>query len=149
MGLSSDWPDDVRFVTATSEVRVKTVDARRVLAVRAIARGCGVQPSAGGAAAAGDSDGPSDVLSEALGDRWHQPYRAPLVPGLSEALTLKHPSLLGVCLSGSGPTVAALCTGDTAGVEEALTGIYSRLGLACRVRTLAAHNGPPRAIEQS
>jgi homoserine kinase len=149
VGLSSDWPDDVRFVTATPEVRVKTVDARRVLPSELSLADAVFNLQRVALLLQAIRTGRLDVLSEALGDRWHQPYRAPLVPGLSEALTLKHPSLLGVCLSGSGPTVAALCTGETASVEEALTGIYSRLGLACRVRTLAAHNGPPRAIEQS
>ena len=88
-------------------------------------------------------------MSEALADRWHQPHRAAIVPGLSEALALTHPNLLGVCLSGSGPTVAALCSGDTVGVEDALKAVYARLGLSCRVRTLAAHNGPFRVIERS
>ncbi len=149
VGLSSDWPDDVRFVTATPDVRVKTADARRVLPSELSLADAVFNLQRVALLLQAIRTGRLDVLSEALGDRWHQPYRAPLVPGLSEALTLRHPSLLGVCLSGSGPTVAALCTGETAGVEEALTGIYSRLGLACRVRTLAAHNGPPRAIEQS
>ena len=61
-----------------------------------------------------------ELLREALRDRWHQPYRAALVPGLAEALALEHPDLLGVCLSGSGPTVVALVTGETAGIEQAL-----------------------------
>ena len=65
-----------------------------------------------------------ELLREALRDRWHQPYRAPLVPGLPEALALEHPDLAGVCLSGSGPTVVALAAGDTAGIEQALADIY-------------------------
>ena len=67
------------------------------------------------------------LLREALRDKWHQPYRARLVPGLAEALALDHPDLLGVCLSGSGPTVVALVAGETAGVEQCLAAIYARL----------------------
>jgi homoserine kinase len=149
VGLSSPWPDDVQFVTATPDVRVKTADARRVLPSELSRADAVFNLQRVALLLQAIRTGRTDVLSEALADRWHQPHRAPLVPGLSEALALKHPNLLGVCLSGSGPTVAALCTGDTAGVEDALTGIYSRLGLACRVRTLAAHNGTPRFIERS
>ena len=149
VGLSSPWPDDVRFVTATPDVRVKTADARRVLPAELSRADAVFNLQRVALLLQAIRTGRTDVLSEALADRWHQPYRAPLVPGLSEALALKHPNLLGVCLSGSGPTVAALCTGDSAGVEDALTGIYSRLGLSCRVRRLAAHNGAPRFIERS
>jgi homoserine kinase len=41
----------------------------------------------------------------ALDDRFHQPYRAPLVPGLDEILKLRAPGLLGCVLSGAGPSI--------------------------------------------
>ncbi len=41
----------------------------------------------------------------ALEDRFHQPYRAPLVPGLGEILKLRAPGLLGCALSGAGPSI--------------------------------------------
>ncbi len=41
----------------------------------------------------------------ALEDRFHQPYREPLVPGLSEILRLRAPGLLGCALSGAGPSI--------------------------------------------
>ena len=48
------------------------------------------------------------LLREAMRDRWHQPARARYVPGLPEALALDHPAVLGVCLSGAGPSIAML-----------------------------------------
>lgn len=41
----------------------------------------------------------------ALDDRFHQPYRAPLVPGLDAILKLRAPGLLGCALSGAGPSI--------------------------------------------
>ncbi|HTS24892.1 MAG TPA: homoserine kinase [Bryobacteraceae bacterium] len=41
----------------------------------------------------------------ALEDRFHQPYRVPLVPGLDEILKLRAPGLLGCVLSGAGPSI--------------------------------------------
>ena len=41
----------------------------------------------------------------ALEDRFHQPYRVPLVPGLNEILKLRAPGLLGCVLSGAGPSI--------------------------------------------
>jgi homoserine kinase len=44
-------------------------------------------------------------FAASLGDRLHQPYRAALVPGLTEILALRSPGLLGCALSGAGPSV--------------------------------------------
>jgi homoserine kinase len=41
----------------------------------------------------------------AIEDRFHQPYREALVPGLHEILRLRAPGLLGCALSGAGPSI--------------------------------------------
>jgi len=138
---SVPWPTRVRFVVAIPEARVRTPDARRVLP-ETISREDAIFNLQRVALLlqAVQFDRP-ELLREALRDRWHQPYRAALVPGLAEALALEHPNLAGVCLSGSGPTVAALVTGETTGIEQALQAIYARLDVPCQIRVLSAHNG--------
>jgi homoserine kinase len=79
------------------------------------------------------------TIREALRDRWHQSYRACLVPGLAEALAMEHPQLRGVCLSGSGPAVLALATGAFEEIERRMSNIYAGLRIPCTVRTIAAH----------
>ena len=143
LAVSNPWPDAVRLVAATPDVRVKTPEARRVLPETLSRADAIFNLQRATLLVAGLGAGRLDVLREALQDRWHQPFRAPLVPGLPEALRLEAPGLLGVCLSGSGPTIVGLCEGDTASVERALAGVYRALGLACQIRVLAAHNGPP------
>lgn len=51
------------------------------------------------------AQGRLDLLASAMQDRMHQPYRAPLVPGLAEMLAeaTAH-GALGAALSGAGPT---------------------------------------------
>lgn len=49
--------------------------------------------------------GSAGAFPAALEDRLHQPYRAPLVPGLEEILKLRAPGLLGCALSGAGPSI--------------------------------------------
>ncbi|MES1262236.1 MAG: homoserine kinase [Acidobacteriota bacterium] len=49
--------------------------------------------------------GDKTAFPTALEDRLHQPFRAQLVPGLSEILQLRAPGLLGCTLSGAGPAV--------------------------------------------
>lgn len=56
----------------------------------------------------GDGSRALDSLQpELFHDRIHQPYRVPTVPGLAECLEVRHPDLLGVCLSGSGSAALA------------------------------------------
>jgi homoserine kinase len=49
--------------------------------------------------------GTISAFPTALEDRYHQSYRAPLVPGLEEILKLRAPGLLGCALSGAGPSI--------------------------------------------
>jgi homoserine kinase len=83
--------------------------------------------------------GQYEDLREALADRWHQPTRQTFVPGLPEALALDHPAILGVCLSGSGPSIAVLAADRHPEAASALGDIYKRLGVAYTIRTLSAH----------
>lgn len=52
--------------------------------------------------------GATSAFPAALEDRFHQPYRAALVPGLADILKLRAPGLLGCALSGAGPSVLVL-----------------------------------------
>jgi homoserine kinase len=49
--------------------------------------------------------GSTAAFPTALEDRFHQPYRASLVPGLADILKLRAPGLLGCALSGAGPSI--------------------------------------------
>jgi len=49
--------------------------------------------------------GTASAFPAALEDRFHQPYRETLVPGLHEILKLRAPGLLGCALSGAGPSI--------------------------------------------
>lgn len=133
------WPPALQFVIATPAAEVETPVARRVLPdaypradaifnVQRVALFLHALQS-----------GRYDELREALRDRWHQPYRLSLVPGLAEALALDHQDLLGVCLSGSGPSVVAIAERHFDVIERLLANVYRNLGLACRVRTVPAH----------
>jgi len=65
------------------------------------------------------------LLREAMKDRIHQPYRAKLIPGLEEILELKVDGLLGIALSGAGPTVFAFVEPELAShVGAAIVGKY-------------------------
>lgn len=66
-------------------------------------------------------------------DKIHQPYRAPLIPGLSQILSSLSPSthkgLCGICLSGAGPTILALATENFEGIATTILEFFAKEGV--------------------
>ena len=74
--------------------------------------------------------GTASAFPTALEDRFHQPYRVPLVPGLGEILKLRAPGLLGCALSGAGPSILVFYE----------RGYESVCDLVCQVFRLHGHD---------
>ncbi len=81
--------------------------------------------------------GDKRALRVASGDRVHQPYRAPLVPGFDEILGFKLPGLLSVALSGAGPSVLALIEGNGPAIGAAMRDAFAREGIESDIFELA------------
>lgn len=89
------------------------------------------------AALADPAGGNSALFREAMRDRLHQPYRARLIPGLEDILQLRDlPGLLGVALSGAGPSVVAFCSGHAEEVGEAMVACFRAKNIAAHARRL-------------
>ncbi|KAK6458823.1 homoserine kinase [Scheffersomyces xylosifermentans] len=80
------------------------------------------------------------LIYEAMKDRVHQPYRSGLIPGLQKVLASvtpdTHPGLCGICLSGAGPTILCLATGDFDSIAETVIGIFNKAGVECSWKLL-------------
>lgn len=79
------------------------------------------------------STGTVSAFPTALEDRFHQPYRARLVPGLEEILKLRAPGLLGCALSGAGPSVLVLYERGSEDVAGLVSQIFQLHGHASEV----------------
>jgi homoserine kinase len=84
--------------------------------------------------------GRADIHPLLFEDRWHQPYRATLVPGLLEVLALKHPDLLGVCLSGAGPSILAIVRSNGAAIGELIRETLARSSVEAQHQILKPDN---------
>src|SRR6187399_656426 len=133
------WPDDLRFIIGTPEAELETAFARKVLPPQIPMRDAVFNLQRALLLVRALETGQYGDLREALRDRWHQPARQQFVPGFAEALALDDPSVLGVYLSGAGPSIAMLATDRHAEAASLLAGIYARLGVGCTIRTLSAH----------
>jgi homoserine kinase len=68
--------------------------------------------------------GTTSAFPATVEDRFHQPYREALVPGLHEILRLRAPGLLGCCLSGAGPSILVFFERGNEGVCELVRQIF-------------------------
>lgn len=91
-------------------------------------------------AALGSSPPDPDMIFLAMQDKVHQPYRKTLIPGLTEILQSMTPStqpgLLGICLSGAGPTILALATKRFEEIADLIVGRFESQSISCQWKLL-------------
>lgn len=134
------WPSSLRLVVGVPRVGVATSASRTVLPRMIPLRDAVFNLQHALLLVEALRDGDLAAIRDALADRWHQHARAHLVPGLREALALDDPALLGVCLSGSGPSIVGWTTADgERRIIDLLSGIYAALGIDARVFPVAVH----------
>jgi homoserine kinase len=105
-----------------------TVEARQVLPASYSKDDAIFNVQRAGLLIAALSTGNRRAFPTALEDRFHQPYRGPLVPGLAEILELRAPGLLGCALSGAGPSVLVFFERGCEAVCELVRGVFAAKG---------------------
>jgi len=138
VALRKSWPKPIRVVAVTPRMSLPTAASRAALpqTVEHAAAVHNLQRSALFLAALDVRR--YDLLWDAMQDRLHQSYRQSLIPGLAEVLAIpRMTGLLGVALSGAGPTVIALATSHFAQIGKAIAGHFERRGLSSTVRNVA------------
>lgn len=140
LACSTAVPDTLQFVLVVPDYALPTEKAREVLPAQ-FSRADAVHNLQRAAVLAAQLfSGRSDLSRILFDDRWHQPYRAALVPGLAEVLALKHPDLLGVCLSGAGPSILAFVRGSGAAISDAIRQTLQKNSIASQSYVLSADN---------
>ncbi len=77
------------------------------------------------------------VLRTATQDRLHQPYRAPLIPGMARVFDAAlDAGALGAAISGAGPTLIAFVVEDAERVGEAMRSAWEKEGITSRALIL-------------
>ncbi len=133
------WPAKWRIVVATPDAGLPTSIARRALPRRLPLPDAVFNLQHLALLLGALLSGKTEDFREALEDRVHQPYRMRLVPGLHRVLGVRHPDVIGFCLSGAGPSIAAFTTGGTTAAERMLRDAYRKERIACTVRTVRVH----------
>jgi len=127
-------PQNMRAVLYMPGVEGSTATARAVLPEK-VTRTDAVF-NVGGAALLVNAfaSGNLEVLRRATEDRLHQPVRSRMYPGMNALIQAAlEAGAHGAFLSGAGPTVMALTTGDEPAVAEAMTEVARAMDLGGRV----------------
>jgi len=139
------WPEEVRIVLCIPEVEMETAKMRAVLPQMVTRHDAIYNLQRAALLQAAISERRFDLLSEALRDRLHQPFRAPLAPGLSEVLKLNnetgaHPGLLGVAISGAGSALIAFATANCGAIAETMNARMAACGVKARAMEVKVDN---------
>ncbi|KAL8771302.1 MAG: hypothetical protein Q9209_003207 [Squamulea sp. 1 TL-2023] len=136
--MSFPWSSDIKAIVIIPDFEVSTAKAREVLPVQ-YSRADAVfnmQRIAILTHALGQSPPNPELIYSAMQDSIHQPYRKELIPGLTAILeSVKpktHRGLLGICLSGAGPTILALATENFNNIAEDIIKKFSEAKVACK-----------------
>ena len=90
-----------------------------------------------------------ELLSHLLEDRLHQRFRAPCIPGMEKVLSIGPGNgLIGLYLSGSGPTVCAFADGNGENIAKRISGIFEDENIAVKTSIIKADNKGVRIVEE-
>ncbi|WP_145038542.1 homoserine kinase [Paenibacillus sp. Y412MC10] len=112
-------PADLGTLVVIPDFELATSKAREALPAQVSLEDAVYNISRSSLMTAALSAGRLDLIRAAMKDRIHQPYRAPLVPGMSKILAeAPDHGALGIALSGAGPTMIALVDRNETRAEE-------------------------------
>ncbi|KAF2086907.1 phosphoribosylformylglycinamidine cycl [Saccharata proteae CBS 121410] len=131
------WAKEIKCIAIIPQFEVSTAKARNVLPSEYSRKDLvfNLQRIALLTTALGESPPDPGMIYEGMQDKVHQPYRKTLIPGLTEILQSvtpkSHPGLLGICLSGAGPTILALATHNFDGIANHIIEEFKKENIEC------------------
>ena len=135
-------PGPLKAILAIPDYEVSTEEARKVIP-RHIPHADGTFNTCHSTAVlAALLSGDMALLGQAMKDRLHEPYRAPLVKGMAECVAAaRSAGAHGAALSGSGPTIVAFATENEEQILEAMVGALREQGVVCEGRIAESESG--------
>jgi len=150
LAIKREWPAEIKLIAVTPQWTVPTKHAREILAQQVRRRDAVYNLQRVALLGAALETRNYDLLWEAMQDRLHQTARAQLVPGLPKVLALpRAPGLLGLALSGSGPTVVALAMANLDEIGNRIVACFREQKLEATVRHLEVdHEGVRTSVTE-
>ncbi len=145
LAVRRPWPEEIRIVLCIPEIEMETAKMRAVLPQMVTRHDAIFNLQRAALLQAALTERRFDLIHEALRDRLHQPYRAPLAPGLEDILKLNDATaeisgLLGVAISGAGSTMIAFATRNCDAIAAEMKSRLSARGIASRTIEVGVDN---------
>ncbi|ETI23060.1 homoserine kinase [Cladophialophora carrionii CBS 160.54] len=137
-----NWSKEIKALAIIPDFEVSTAKAREVLPTQYSRKDMifNLQRIALLTTVLSDSPPDPQLIYSAMQDRIHQPYRAGLIPALPSILSSMspqtHPGLLGICLSGAGPTILALATDNFGSIASVIIDQFRHEGVTAEWKLL-------------
>jgi len=113
-------PDDLKAVLCIPDFEVSTDMARKILPKKVLHKDAVFNLSCVALFVLAIVQKKYDLVSVAMEDKLHQPYRKKLIPGMDDVFkSAKSAGAYGVCISGSGPTILAVTSAPRASAAGA------------------------------
>ncbi|HEX8889583.1 MAG TPA: homoserine kinase [Pyrinomonadaceae bacterium] len=139
--LKRSWPRELKVIAVLPDAHLKTSVAREALPREVAFKDAVHNLQRAALFCAAIETGAYPLLWEAMQDRLHQRHRESFVPGLAEALAMpKEEGLVGLALSGSGPSIIALALDRFLEIGEKIADNFQRHGIGATVRLLEVDN---------
>ena len=125
-------PEELRVVAIHPQIAIKTKDAREVLPKEIALQDAVTQWANVGGLVSGLFTNNYELISNSLVDVIIEPFRKGLIPFFDEVkINAIKAGALGAGISGSGPTIFALCKGDKSAknVYKAIEAAYQETGI--------------------
>ncbi|KAI0472787.1 homoserine kinase [Xylariaceae sp. FL0804] len=141
------WAKEIKAIAIIPDFEVPTAKAREVLPREYPRQDVtfNMQRIALLPVALGQSPPDPELIHLAMQDKLHQQYRQTLIPGLGDIVESMSPAtqegLLGVCLSGAGPTILALATSNFEEIADKIIGRFGKENITCQWRLLEPAEG--------
>ncbi|MDE0316853.1 MAG: homoserine kinase [Candidatus Poribacteria bacterium] len=82
--------------------------------------------------------GKLEMLSAAMKDKLHQPYRSSLIPGFDDVVEAAiDAGALSIALSGAGPTIAAYCLNNMDEIGNRMQNVFKQHNIPCEIQVLS------------
>jgi homoserine kinase len=138
LAVRRPWPHEVRVVAVTPDLVLETKKSRAVLPANVTREAAVHNLQRAALLIAALAEKRFDLLWDGMQDSLHQTSRATLIPGLAEILRMpRAPGLLGIALSGSGPSVIALATDHFEEIGKAVAEHFARHHLSSTIYCLS------------
>ncbi len=143
-------PKNLMATVIHPQIEIKTSDARKLLRETVTLKNATKQWANVGGLISGLYANDYNLIGRSLKDYIAEPERSKLIPGFDNVKqACLNAGALGCGISGSGPSIFALCNGEKTAIKvsDAMENIYSKIGIAFDIHVSKINNKGIKILE--